>query len=634
MRITRILFLTALLLLAVTPALAQTDSAFEPTRCPFLTLPGRTIECGYLTVPADWSNPDSGETLRLAVGIFRAQSSEPAPDPIVYLEGGPGGNALEIYGQAFDAIFGPLAQDRDFIVFDQRGTGLSEPALDCPEITRFAFDTLAEDMETDEALALQLEATLECRNRLVEEGIDLNVFNSVQNAADVEALRLALGYESWNLYGVSYGTRLALTVMRDFPDGVRSVILDSAYPLEADLYAEQPINAERAFTALFDACAGDPVCAVAYPDLEATFYAAVDALNAEPVIVNIGVPLQRDRYDALINGDVLIAVLFQSLYSAELIPNLPAMIADAAAGSYDGVGQLYGVLLANLNFISYGMHYSAQCAEEVPFGSAEMVMAGAADLPDALRAYFASSLESADGLFSLCAAWIDAAPDADENEPVTSAIPALVLAGAFDPITPPRWGAQVADTLENSFFFEVPSVGHGVALSNACAAGMAAAFVADPASTPDDACLATIAAPNFVLDTIAMEPFSSSMFSIEGVIPAGWQEIAPGTYAASAAGQTALLQQALPGGRGLMLNLLISQLGIGQLPDPVEVRENQAGLEWDIYRDISIQGLPAALAVAEADGRTFLIIMFTSSRFETYYDLIFMPAVDALTPTN
>ncbi|MCA9925859.1 MAG: alpha/beta fold hydrolase, partial [Anaerolineales bacterium] len=221
------------------------EPVFETAACQFDEPEGHDVTCGYLIVPEDRSQPN--KTIRLHVAIFASESDNPAPDPVVYLEGGPGGDALEAMPFTFDDNFAPLLADRDVIIFDQRGTGYSEPSLACPESIEADLDIIDEVVPLEEEIDISLDAAAACYNRLVDEGVNLAAYNSLENAADVNDLRIALGYDEWNLYGISYGTKLAMTTMRDHPEGIRSVILDSPYPLSVSLTEDFPANAARAF---------------------------------------------------------------------------------------------------------------------------------------------------------------------------------------------------------------------------------------------------------------------------------------------------------------------------------------------------------------------------------------------------
>ena len=297
MDIKRILYLSVIVAMvlsacAVTPTptpAAPTPSTngvprFEPADCWFDEPQGQTVECGYLIVPEDRANPSNDKTIQLAVARFKSDSSNPQPDPIVYLEGGPGGSPLRSYMPVFNVYFAPFLEKRDLILLDQRGTGYSQPALDCREYYDWALSVLDQDLSVEESEQQGNAASLACRERLVGSGVNLAAFNSAENAADVNDLRVALGYEQLNLYGISYGTRLALTVLRDFPQGLRSVVIDSVVPLQSNLYTEIPGNGARAFELLFEACATDAACSAAYPDLRGVFFDLVDQLNDKPVI--------------------------------------------------------------------------------------------------------------------------------------------------------------------------------------------------------------------------------------------------------------------------------------------------------------------------------------------------------------
>ncbi len=298
------LFVPALVLLAllmiVPVTIAQTPQ-YSPADCPLDV--ADNVECGYLIVPEDRSNPNSPD-IWLAVAIVRSEGAT-LPDPIVYLEGGPGGSALTALDAWYNTVYG---ENRDIILIDQRGTGYSEPGLFCGE---------GGDSEVDETRA--------CRNELEAQGIDLAAYTSAANAADVEDLRIALGYDQINLYGVSYGTRLAMTVMRDFPDGIRSVVLDSPFPPAADVFNEDGVNFYYGLTELAADCAANAACNAAFPDLERFFVDLVNRANENPLIIG----------DEEVFGTDLVEQLYQNFYDTKIIPFLPAIIYDTAAGSED-----------------------------------------------------------------------------------------------------------------------------------------------------------------------------------------------------------------------------------------------------------------------------------------------------------
>ncbi len=455
--------------------------AFEPAECAFPVPQGTHPDCGFLVVPENRSHPGS-PLIRLHVAIFRSPSGNPAPDPVVHLAGGPGGSSLDVAGYLFQQGLGQILEKRDFILFDQRGTGFSQPRLDCPEREALAPTLLEGHLPPGDQVPAILDAFRRCRDRLASQGIDLSAYNSAASAADLNDLRLALGYEKLDLYGISYGTRLALTVLRDHPEAVRSAVLDSVYPPQVNLYTSLAPNAERAFNVLFERCAASSTCSQAYPDLRRVFYDLVDQLNADPVDIhfNAGGAERTVRLD----GGLLVDVLFVGLYNAAVTAYMPRMIYAIRQGNYAILRQRLELYFEASTAL--GMQTSVQCGEEIPFSQPEEAFTAAQGVQPQIAAFYPASVQP---LFQVCREWGLPPPDPRENLPVSSDVPALVLAGEYDPITPPAWGRMAAESLSHAFFFEYPANGHWVTRSSPCALQMALAFWDDPATAPDASCI-------------------------------------------------------------------------------------------------------------------------------------------------
>ena len=463
----------------VAPSPAPTFSyqpIFEPAPCAFAVPSGYQPECGYLIVPENRARADR-PMIRLHIAVFRSHAGFPAQDPVVHLAGGPGSSSLAvadyILGRGLDAV---LAQ-RDLIFFDQRGTGSSIPRLDCPERESITSLLLSGSLSDEDGQAAVLDAFRRCRERLMTQGVDLSAYHSAASAADLNDLRLALGYESLNLYAVSYGTRLALTLMRDHPAAVRSAVLDSAYPLEVNLYTSLATNAERAFGVFFERCASTPDCNTAYPDLEAVFYGLVDQLNAYPVLVSLYAGGAEQAVS--LDGGLLIDVLFVGLYNPAVTASMPEMIYDIRDGEYAILRERLALYFDTSSAL--GMQMAVQCAEEFPFGSAKEAFIAAQGVRPQIASYYTASVQP---LFAVCREWMAAAPDPAENLPVASDLPVLVLAGDHDPITPPEWGQRISHYLPQSYFHGFPGHGHWVTRSSRCAVALALAFWNEPAVDP------------------------------------------------------------------------------------------------------------------------------------------------------
>ncbi|WP_129673243.1 alpha/beta fold hydrolase [Candidatus Chloroploca sp. Khr17] len=436
------------------------------------------VSCGYLIAPEERSDPESAE-VSLALAVIPSRSATPRPDPIIYLDGGPGGSAL--FGIA-DWIDSPLRDEYELILFDQRGTGLSWPSLNCLEM---------EEAEDDEANFVAAQA---CRDRLIDEGVNLNAYNSRANAADVADLIAQLGYDEVNLLGISYGTRLAMTVLRDNAAGVRSVILDSSYPPNVNAYNEQALNAGLAILAMLRGCADDPDCADAFPDLEQRFYSLIDLLDEEPILFEVE-DEEGELVDVEVSGADLVSHISDWLYITDLISYIPLMIDELDRSEtatlqflYEESGAGFGRQDAAEGDLSdsEAMFYAVECREEAPFSTLNQARAQAADLPTQLDEALLGSVEN---FFELCPIWDVASATARERAPVASAIPTLILAGEYDPVTPPHWGLLAAQGLSNSYFYVLPGGGHAVIDASDCMMTITKAFLDNPTREPDARCL-------------------------------------------------------------------------------------------------------------------------------------------------
>ncbi len=622
------------------------EPVFEAAACPLRLPPnqveGQTVECGYLVVPEDRSQAD-GRSLRLAVAIFHPPGGASKPDPIIYLVGGPGASALEFLYLSFDKVFAPVfAADRDLVLFDQRGVGFSEPVLDCPEAHELGLELLdyeldGEPLSVEEADTLIGEAYDACAQTL-SALTDLGAYNTVASAADVNDLRVALNYDQVNLWGTSYGTRLALGVMRDYPQGLRCVVLDSTYPPDADMYLETPASLDRSLNLLFEACAADGACDAAFPDLRHVFFDAVERLNDTPIETEITDPFTRKSYPALFDGDTLMALVFQLLYETTVLPDLPQLIYDAAQGDFDAIDRIRGSLIGQSTVSSRGMGLSVQCHEEIPFSTLEQYQAVVADYPH-LASFFQESIVG-EVMYHACATWESGRATTMENQAVSSNVPALVMQGEYDPITPPHWGQRAAETLSSGHYYLYPGVGHGASVVEGCPRDMMVAFLDDPTRAPDSACIAQMEDIQFVvpseeIEAVALVPYTNQEMGIGGVRPDGWTESAPGAFSRGGSGLDVVLlvTQAAPGRASDMLTKLARQLDLDAPPSPVGEREAN-GLSWELYA-VEVQGLSVDIALAES-GELALIVLLQSTpdERESLYEQGFLPAVDALKPTE
>jgi pimeloyl-ACP methyl ester carboxylesterase len=480
------LALLVLLLSSFSGPLAAKSTAgdFEPVECwfdePIPFLPGPEFECGYVIVPERHENPD-GPTIKIPVAISRSKAENRKPDPLFLAQGGPGGDAFEIFPIL---LSGSSAwQDRDIVVFNQRGTRYAVPDLSCTELFDGAVEILSlpPDEAEDESLAL----LQECYNRVVSEGVDISAFNSLQNAADVDAIRQALGYDEYIFYGVSYGTLLGLHLLRDHPEHLRGAILDGVVPTNLNFILRVAANTDRVFTEIIDTCEEDPACNSQYPNLEKRFFALVDSLNESPVTIKLKDPETGQRVDARLDGDTLVDVLFQAFYLPDSYAVFPKLITNLEAGDMTFIQGIWP-LFAFDRTISEGMYFSVICAEDADFDPSNLQLEG-------IRTYFAENADEELGSYSdACEIWqVDRLP-ASVDDPVTGETPVLLLSGEYDPITPPYFADVVAESLPNNTNIIDPIGSHGVAWGDPCMDAIIGQFLDDPGQELDTSCLSSI----------------------------------------------------------------------------------------------------------------------------------------------
>lgn len=459
---------------------------FQSTNCARFKLSNRNFTCGYLTVPELHSEPN-GKQIKLAVAILPSTGDTPTQDAFVVAQGGPGGSTLDTFATFFQSSYYPairnLRATRDIILYDQRGTLYSEPSLKCPEELELTFAIIEQDIPAEQELQEYEQAALQCRARLESEGINLAAYNSFENALDLYDLHQAFNYDQFDLYGVSYGTLLALHALRAEPQIFRSVILDAVVPAQTNPNSAIAQSQHRVFEQLFSACAADENCNRAFPDLKTVFYAQVDALNASPARVPLTDSETGKTYNAIIDGNTFINILFQFIYSTELVPALAHMIYESRAGRYALIQAFYPLVAFDRVFAS-GMYYSVMCAEDADFTLDDL------DLTGVDPHLAAAQTRDTTAFLQLCKKWNVPPLGASADEPVAATVPTLVLSGDFDPITPPPFGKIAAETLKPSYVLEFPAYGHGALTSGNCANQIIVAFVRNPDTAPNTQCIA------------------------------------------------------------------------------------------------------------------------------------------------
>ncbi|MFI9065308.1 alpha/beta hydrolase [Streptomyces sp. NPDC053429] len=471
------------------------DARYAPGPCPRTPEPIEALKgarCGTLTVPENRAEP-KGKTIRLGVAIVPAKSATPKPDPIVWLAGGPGDDAV---GEAKMAIDGGLNRDRDVIFMSQRGTYSAEPNVLCPNIDEFNAKAVGLVYDAPSTERLHVAATKACRDRLAARGIDLGAYNDTESAADYEDLRNALGVPQWNLYGISYGTHLALVSMRLHPAGLRSVGIDGILPPSKGGSALTWSSARQGIDGLFKACADQPACNKRYPNLPATFERLVRDLEAKPVTTTVTLPGSDKPVKVVLDGGALVTWMTSATHVAPQVPialdeladGKPQRIAEQWAG-----GKLSPVAMGR---VAHGLVYGVFCSEWTPYESQEQALRGGqAAFPSFPRSVQAQAPQLT-FLRPDCDVWNVPAAAPSIRDVTRGDIPTLALSGSFDSQTGADNGPYVARTLPKAKVVTVPYEPHVVFATSKCAQEIAVSFFDDPAA-PDTGCLKGLKPPAF-----------------------------------------------------------------------------------------------------------------------------------------
>ncbi len=458
----------------------QNQPAIQLEDC-LLSAPGSAMRldarCGKLEVFEN-RETNSGRKISLNIAIIPAISRNPLPDPLFFIPGGPGEAATESYLLVY-AAFNRLNQKRDIVLVDQRGTGGSNP-LEC------TMEDAGEGSGERSGVEDTKTVVEECVAQL--DG-DLRFYTTQYAMQDLDEVRQALGYPQINLYGASYGTRAALDYVRQFPDKVRTVILDGIAPPNWVLGPTSATDGQRAIEAIFKRCQSETACAEAFPNIAQEFQSLLSLVEESPVEVELDHPLTGEPTTFTLDRDTFANAVHLLSYTPETAVLIPLLIHS----TYEEqdfrrfAAQAMTTFATLEQSISNGMRFSVLCAEDVPF------------YPDQAnpQGYLGSFV--VDTFREVCSYWPTQPVSPKFHEAVGSNLPVLLLSGEADPVTPPANGELAAQTLSYSQHWITPGMGH-INIYRGCIPNLATNFI-DQASFEgiDSACVQEIASmPIFV----------------------------------------------------------------------------------------------------------------------------------------
>lgn len=508
------------MLLAAGASDSLADKAEQPTvalgfrehGCWF-TLPGADeFRCGHMVVRENRQS-GSSRAINLPVVVLPARPQVTPREPILYVSGGPGDApylATAAHIELWQQVQQMFPQGHDLIVLGQRGTGLGVADFQCNELAQpdLVLGGQPADQPPSDFRVPMVEAAKACADRLKHEGVDLTAYNSRESAADIAELRQALGIDEWILYGVSYGSRLTLSTLRYHPEGIKGVILDSVLPPQANQTASLARNYEQALRRLFADCAARTTCTKRYGDLAKAYGEAGSWLQSatprftlgtilgpqERILAISGVshrypPQDQATWPSLevhFNEQVLDILLFDALYFKYTRDFIPYLLQQTAQQRAETIKLQYrDFLLYSASYqTNWALYLAHICHDEAPFedaGEIASAMEAAGPLGHLIEYNWANFL---------CEHWPSGKADAVENTPVGSEVPALLLAGELDPITPAAWARLAAETLPNGHAYELAGAGHGALFESYCAQRLVAKFLTTLEKPPETTCAA------------------------------------------------------------------------------------------------------------------------------------------------
>ena len=450
--------------------------------------PGTKARCGTMLRPENPDDPASPQ-IELRVAVVPALNLVPETDAFVPIAGGPGQGSVEFYLSVRGALEG-VRRNRDILLVDQRGTGESS-RMDCPV--------------DDEALLFETDFTLEDTMTYMEECLDSlphdpRYFTTSVAVTDLEAVREALGYTQLNLYGVSYGSRVAQHFARRYPDSTRTVIIDGVVPPQIALGPEIATESQKAVDNILARCREDALCNESFPDIEATFARVVAELREGPVQVSVPHP-NTGRIEELTFSDAQFGGAVRLLvYNANTIALLPLFVHEAGQGNYAPLAaQFMQIAISMTDALAIGMHNAVMCTEDVPFLESEAID------HDAIAASYMGPFQL-EMLEAMCDIWPAGPIDDDFKQPVATELPFLLLSGDADPITPPRYAEMAATELGHATHLIGRHQGHGQ-ITVGCMGRVVAKFVeTSNALDLDTECLERSFVTPFFLDFAGPAP--------------------------------------------------------------------------------------------------------------------------------
>jgi pimeloyl-ACP methyl ester carboxylesterase len=435
------------------------------------------IVWGYLNVPETWGSED-GKTIKIAVTVLKKTSNEKSSKAIVFIQGGPGASGIS---NVWTWMNHPLRENNDIVVFDVRGTGFCKPRLS-ENLGKKFLEILARNQSEEDDEKQKTNAAMLCRQDLVNRGINIDSYNSFSIANDLHALKTALKYKEWNVYGVSYGTYIAQVYASTYPKDIQSLVLDSAVNDISTYYVDNTSNYMTSLQKVFDICKNDKNYNKEYPNLEKVYYEVIADLEKNPLTVKVDKSLVSTGTFTYNAEDFKVAIQ-QALYNKQLVEVIPVLIYQFHERKGESLGNLVSAF-SNLLEMDYGVYYCVSCNEALPNNDFFLYKSEASKFRG-----LSGGISFYKSDFKVCEAWNkkrneSAVKHYDLSNLSAAKFPVLVFSGEFDPITPQANGKKTAEKFKNAYNINAKTYGH-VPSFTAIGREVAEKFINNPHQKPD-----------------------------------------------------------------------------------------------------------------------------------------------------
>jgi len=460
--------------------------------CWFTLPPNKVIRCAYYTPPIE--KPNQLHRFHLPVVYFQHDPKKLDPNPLIYISGGPG------YATGIDKLgiyiwhewIKQMNWQHDILFFDQRAIGKGFPNAHCPKILESSIHNLGHAFSDQQDLNFWYQFAKRCYQHFNNK-LEIDLISTQHTVNDITNLMQLYPAKSWNIYSISYGTRVALELMKQQPKQLRSVILDSVYPQNKNELMVIPELMQETLHNLYTECRLSYTCNQQAPNLKQKVDTIVKQLNQKPIWITVKPANYHKKIKVFVNGHRFIWALYQSMYSWRAINSAPMMLLQAERGNYQGLKFLIqkSAEYSLDTLFSIPAFYSVECADRKSEVQEKDYLQKVNQYSD-VKAFTQFQWR-----YDTCKVWKTKRANKQSFNLTQSDVPTLILNGELDPVTPPQWAIEVAKQLKNSYTFIVKGIGHAVVASDDCSGAIARAFLIDPRKKPNLACQRRWQRPQF-----------------------------------------------------------------------------------------------------------------------------------------